>query len=158
MSDGQLQEEIAWWHENECVAVSDMTKYPDAKDDCCPAGLLMPDLPHNAGYLIIALLCLCYVFLGVALGADVFMTSIEIITSKEKTIKVNVNGEKKIFHTQVWNATVANLTLMALGSSAPEILLNVLDVRCDPRPGPCICMRAQPSHLWAAFLARWSFR
>eukprot|EP00908_Phaeocystis_cordata_P011090 Transcript_21930.p1 GENE.Transcript_21930~~Transcript_21930.p1 ORF type:complete len:847 (+),score=396.79 Transcript_21930:160-2700(+) len=128
MSDGQLQEEIAWWHENECVAVSDMTKYPDAKDDCCPAGLLMPDLPHNAGYLIIALLCLCYVFLGVALGADVFMTSIEIITSKEKTIKVNVNGEKKIFHTQVWNATVANLTLMALGSSAPEILLNVVDV------------------------------
>jgi hypothetical protein len=26
----------------------------------------------------------------------------------------------------VWNATIANLTLMALGSSAPEILLNVL--------------------------------
>lgn len=29
---------------------------------------------------------------------------------------------------QVWNATVANLTLMALGSSAPEILLNVIDI------------------------------
>jgi len=28
---------------------------------------------------------------------------------------------------QVWNATIANLTLMALGSSAPEILLNVLE-------------------------------
>jgi solute carrier family 8 (sodium/calcium exchanger) len=28
----------------------------------------------------------------------------------------------------VWNATVANLTLMALGSSAPEILLNVIDI------------------------------
>ena len=27
----------------------------------------------------------------------------------------------------VWNPTVANLTLMALGSSAPEILLNVLE-------------------------------
>lgn len=26
-----------------------------------------------------------------------------------------------------WNATVANLTLMALGSSAPEILLAVLE-------------------------------
>jgi solute carrier family 8 (sodium/calcium exchanger) len=26
----------------------------------------------------------------------------------------------------VWNPTVANLTLMALGSSAPEILLNVI--------------------------------
>ena len=27
----------------------------------------------------------------------------------------------------VWNATVANLTLMALGSSAPEILLAVIE-------------------------------
>jgi solute carrier family 8 (sodium/calcium exchanger) len=90
--------------------------------------MLVPDLNMNAGYFFLALLALCYVFLGVALGADVFMTSIEIITSKEKTVKVKVNGENKIFHTQVWNATVANLTLMALGSSAPEILLNVVDV------------------------------
>ena len=28
----------------------------------------------------------------------------------------------------VWNGTIANLTLMALGSSAPEILLNVFEV------------------------------
>ena len=28
---------------------------------------------------------------------------------------------------QVWNATVANLTLMALGSSAPEIILSVIE-------------------------------
>ena len=27
----------------------------------------------------------------------------------------------------VWNETVANLTLMALGSSAPEILLAIID-------------------------------
>jgi solute carrier family 8 (sodium/calcium exchanger) len=27
----------------------------------------------------------------------------------------------------VWNPTVANLTLMALGSSAPEILLSVIE-------------------------------
>jgi hypothetical protein len=27
----------------------------------------------------------------------------------------------------VWNATVANLTLMALGSSAPEIILSVIE-------------------------------
>lgn len=29
---------------------------------------------------------------------------------------------------QIWNATVANLTLMALGSSAPEILLSVIEI------------------------------
>jgi hypothetical protein len=29
---------------------------------------------------------------------------------------------------KVWNGTVANLTLMALGSSAPEILLAIIEV------------------------------
>jgi len=36
-------------------------------------------------------------------------------------------GQKKfLIETPVWNETVANLTLMALGSSAPEILLSVI--------------------------------
>ena len=37
----------------------------------------------------------------------------------------------------VWNATVANLTLMALGSSAPEILLAFFETvsRMDACPG-----------------------
>ena len=29
---------------------------------------------------------------------------------------------------QVWNPTIANLSLMALGSSAPEIILSVIEV------------------------------
>ena len=29
---------------------------------------------------------------------------------------------------QIWNDTVANLTLMALGSSAPEILLSCIEI------------------------------
>ena len=29
---------------------------------------------------------------------------------------------------KVWNKTVANLTLMALGSSAPEILMSAIDI------------------------------
>ena len=29
---------------------------------------------------------------------------------------------------KVWNETVANLTLMALGSSAPEIMLSVIEI------------------------------
>ena len=29
---------------------------------------------------------------------------------------------------RVWNDTVANLTLMALGSSAPEILLSIIEI------------------------------
>lgn len=37
-------------------------------------------------------------------------------------------GKKRALTSQVWNATVANLSLMALGSSAPEILLSVIEI------------------------------
>merc|ERR1712019_281974 len=79
-------------------------------------------------------------FLGVNIIADVFMAAIEVITSKTKKIKVAVassngdNGDdngKPHFETievKIWNDTVSNLTLMALGSSAPEILLSIIEI------------------------------
>ena len=72
---------------------------------------------------------LLYLFIGVAVVADVFMTSIEVITSKQKTLKVrdDVTGETVDRVVSFWNPTVANLTLLSLGSSAPEILLAVID-------------------------------
>merc|ERR1711959_1875 len=72
---------------------------------------------------ILNILGLGYLFLGVAISADVFMSSIETITSKQK--EMVVNGET--VNVEVWNATVANLTLMALGSSAPEIMLAIIE-------------------------------
>jgi hypothetical protein len=47
------------------------------------------------------------------------MDSIEAITSQEKEvlIKDKETGKNKIVMAKVWNKTVANLTLMALGSS-----------------------------------------
>jgi len=97
--------------------------------DCCPGGMLLQDADLSVLTLIGEFLFMCYIFLGVALGADKFMESIEVITSKEKTHSATgKDGEVKVFHTRVWNATVANLTLMALGSSAPEILLSVVEV------------------------------
>ena len=38
------------------------------------------------------------------------------------------DGETTVKTVRIWNETVANLTLMALGSSAPEILLAVIEV------------------------------
>ena len=67
---------------------------------------------------------LIYMFLGVSIIADLFMEAIEVITSTTKEVKV---GGKTVEY-KVWNATVANLTLMALGSSAPEILLSVIEI------------------------------
>jgi len=64
-------------------------------------------------------------FLGVAIVADLFMAAIEEITSKIY-LKTDSTGKKRVH--RFWNPTVANLSLMALGSSAPEIMLNVVEV------------------------------
>lgn len=42
------------------------------------------------------------------------------------------SGDTSVATVRIWNETVSNLTLMALGSSAPEILLSVIEVR-SPR-------------------------
>ena len=79
----------------------------------------------------IYLIALLWCFMGVAIIADVFMCAIETITSKTKKVKVAKQGpkaESEWIEVRVWNDTVANLTLMALGSSAPEILLSIIEI------------------------------
>ena len=61
-------------------------------------------------------------------GADVFMLSIEEITSAETKKTIVIAGSKQTRTVSLWNPTVANLTLMALGSSAPEILLSCIEI------------------------------
>ncbi|KPU79738.1 uncharacterized protein Dana_GF17999, isoform B [Drosophila ananassae] len=74
-------------------------------------------------------LLLVYLFVGVSIIADRFMASIEAITSIERAVVVRgPHNEKQVMHVRIWNETVANLTLMALGSSAPEILLSVIEI------------------------------
>ncbi|XP_060826473.1 sodium/calcium exchanger 3 [Bombus pascuorum] len=74
-------------------------------------------------------LLLLYLFIGVSIISDRFMAAIEVITSKEKELVVRRQGkEPQIVVVRVWNETVANLTLMALGSSAPEILLSIIEI------------------------------
>ncbi|XP_052836632.1 sodium/calcium exchanger 3 isoform X4 [Drosophila gunungcola] len=72
---------------------------------------------------------LIYLFVGVSIIADRFMAAIEAITSIERAVVVKgPNNVKQVMHVRIWNETVANLTLMALGSSAPEILLSVIEI------------------------------
>ena len=76
----------------------------------------------------IYILILVWVFLGVAVISDIFMEGIGVITSSTVTVMVTDSmGYKVPKKVSVWNPTVANLTLMALGSSAPEILLSVIE-------------------------------
>ncbi|TKS83701.1 Sodium/calcium exchanger 3 [Collichthys lucidus] len=102
----------------------------------CSPGILLPVwMPMNppigeqAGRAVVYFVCLIYIFLGVSIIADRFMSSIEVITSQEKEVTITKpNGETTVITVRVWNETVSNLTLMALGSSAPEILLSVIEV------------------------------
>lgn len=78
---------------------------------------------------IVYFLAMCYLFVGVAIVSDRFMASIEMITSNERHVTVRKpNGEVQVVTVRVWNETVANLTLMALGSSSPEILLSIIEI------------------------------
>merc|ERR1719211_42013 len=77
------------------------------------------------------LIGLLYSFFGIALVSDLFMGAVEKITSSTKEVKLAGAGEAAeddVVEVPVWNGTVANLTLMALGSSAPEICLAVIGV------------------------------
>jgi len=80
-------------------------------------------LPYGFRAFLYAL-ALVYSFLGIAIIADIFMSAVEQICSQEKVVKLK---DGTTITAQIWNPTVANLTLMALGSSAPEILLAVIE-------------------------------
>ena len=88
-----------------------------------PGTQLLP----NGMLAVVMFIFLVYLFLGIAIIADIFMAAIEVITSETKTVEVSDQDGKRYFYdVPIWNATIANLTLMALGSSAPEILLSVI--------------------------------
>ncbi|PIO70278.1 hypothetical protein TELCIR_07878, partial [Teladorsagia circumcincta] len=64
------------------------------------------------------LIALFYMFFGVSIVADRFMAAIEVITSQEREVKMKkITGEPYTILIRVWNETVSNLTLMALGES-----------------------------------------
>jgi solute carrier family 8 (sodium/calcium exchanger) len=89
-------------------------------------------------------IAMIWLFIGVSIVADKFVAAIESVTAKKLRVKVRgqcdapspdltcPDGQNKnptrIKTVKLWNPTVANLTLMALGSSAPEILLSCVEV------------------------------
>ncbi|CAI5695601.1 sodium/calcium exchanger 3 isoform X1 [Oreochromis niloticus] len=102
----------------------------------CHTGIILPiwypedpSMGDKIARVIVYFVALIYMFLGVSIIADRFMAAIEVITSQEREIVIKrPNGETTTTTIRVWNETVSNLTLMALGSSAPEIMLSVIEV------------------------------
>ncbi len=103
----------------------------------CKKGVILPlwtpvgnlSAGDKAARATVYFAAMVFMFLGVSIIADRFMAAIEVITSKERDVTVKKpNGETAIVSVRIWNETVSNLTLMALGSSAPEILLSVIEI------------------------------
>jgi solute carrier family 8 (sodium/calcium exchanger) len=110
--------------------------YNNSGNDCGD-GMLFPlwrpikniGTGDRVGRAIVYFLAICYMFLGISIVSDRFMAAIEVITSTEREVVVRrPDGETVKFTVKIWNETVSNLTLMALGSSAPEIMLSVIEV------------------------------
>uniref|UniRef100_A0A6Q2YTE2 Calx-beta domain-containing protein n=1 Tax=Esox lucius TaxID=8010 RepID=A0A6Q2YTE2_ESOLU len=116
--------------------INETNKKCDSAGTECKVGVILPIwLPENPSFgdklarATVYFVALFYMFLGVSIIADRFMASIEVITSQEREITIKKpNGEIITTTVRIWNETVSNLTLMALGSSAPEILLSVVEV------------------------------
>nr|KAG5712330.1 hypothetical protein BaRGS_023909 [Batillaria attramentaria] len=116
------------------VAESDDNERP-LEENCtrdgepCQEGLLIPmwtpqgnlSSGDKAARATVYMSAMVYMFLGVSIVADRFMAAIEVITSKEKDIVIKKpDGQTTVVSVRIWNETVSNLTLMALGSSAPR--------------------------------------
>ena len=126
---------------NESIAVP-LSQTCEENECDCSSGILLPVWGGNndreycfeissgeaAGRSILYFICLLYCFLGVSLIADRFMSAIEVITSQKRQVVTVIDGVEQRFKVLIWNETVANLTLMALGSSAPEILLSIIEI------------------------------
>jgi len=108
------------------VQVTNYTRgYVVLYEEGCESWILLPAENLWDPYVraTLYLFGLFWCFAGIAIAADIFMAAIEVITSQERTI--TRNGE--VIRVKIWNGTVANLSLMALGCSAPEILLALIE-------------------------------
>ena len=83
-------------------------------------GLLLPVFDdfiwHPWIRIALYLVGLLYSFVAVFIVADIFMCSIDAITSTTKKITVSgPDGQQEVMEVPVWNGTVANIVLMSLG-------------------------------------------
>lgn len=95
----------------------------------CSSWILVPaeNFWHEGVRGFLYILAMLYFFAGICIASDVFMSAIEWITATKREVSFydEEKAEMVTKEVYVWNETVANLSLMALGSSIPEILLAI---------------------------------
>jgi len=110
---------------------------PRIARSCKPCGEGLIFLPWGGEFerswpdgfrVVLYFVAMIWLFQGIGVICDKFMEGIEEVTSTKRVVWVDLhNGARRKKKVKVWNGTIANLTLMALGSSAPEILLSIIE-------------------------------
>ena len=123
------------WSQNDSVTCYSVTQDGNSENFCsarCEAMVLPLFIevtwPHGvrAALYLIGLL---YSFFGISIVSDLFMGAIEKITSSTKKITLASGGDgegPEVIEVPVWNGTVANLTLMALGKFKFNLNFNLI--------------------------------
>ncbi|CAG5121420.1 unnamed protein product [Candidula unifasciata] len=122
----------------------DLNPDEDQKLDSCPTirglckeNLLVPmwrlelDTTDDDRYFraILYVIALIYLFIGLSVITERLMTAVDVIVSKKKQIAVMISDGTIVYVTdRLWSETLANVTIVALGSSASEILLTIVEV------------------------------
>ncbi|CAI6004758.1 unnamed protein product [Closterium sp. NIES-65] len=99
-----------------------------------PAEQLWSPAVRSAWYLAGMLYC----FVGLAAIVRVFMEALDRISSTYAMVSRRdpETGREERRMEKVWNSTVVNIALMALGTSAPEIVIAVVDALKHLNQGP----------------------
>ena len=90
------------------------------KDECSQKGMILPIFNEVTWPIWLRIVLyfggLLYSFVAVFIVADIFMCSIDAITSTTKKITVSgPDGQQEVMEVPVWNGTIANIVLMSLG-------------------------------------------
>jgi len=131
----EVEQDFKWFRQQGFVCFKNETsQWCGNEEPCYDKGSILPLFNETTWSwqfrAVLYLIGLLYSFLGISIVSDLFMSAIEKITSKTKSIHLATEGgdNHDVIEVPVWNGTVANLTLMALGSSAPEILLAIIGI------------------------------
>lgn len=74
-------------------------------------------------------LCLTYCFIGIAASTATFMRAMEVMVKQTKKVKRKhiSTGLEEVKEVRIWNSTVADITLLAVGTSVPPIAISIIE-------------------------------
>ncbi|KAG6551758.1 hypothetical protein Mapa_006849 [Marchantia paleacea] len=101
------------------------------KRESCSSYLLLPgeNVWRYQTRGVLYALGLVFCFIGLATITALYMRAMEMIVKQTRKVRRTnpVTGMVEVLHEKIWNSTVADITLLALGTSSPQISLAIID-------------------------------